>query len=38
MKTNILILLAITTFSTCFSQDKLVALDKDLTTVDYPLR
>ena len=36
MKTNILILLAITTFSTCFSQDKLVALDKDLATVDYP--
>ena len=36
MKTNILILLAITTFSTCFSQDKLIALDKDLATVDYP--
>ncbi len=26
----------ITTFSTCFSQDKLVALDKDLSTVNYP--
>lgn len=36
MKIYILMLLAITTFSTCFSQDKLVALDKDLTTVNYP--
>lgn len=36
MKIYILILLAITTFSTCFSQDKLVALDKDLATVNYP--
>jgi len=36
MKIYILILLVITTFSTCFSQDKLVALDKDLSTVNYP--
>ena len=36
MKIYILILLVITTFSTCFSQDKLVALDKDLATVNYP--
>ncbi|MFZ2282711.1 MAG: alpha/beta hydrolase [Lutibacter sp.] len=36
MKINILILLVITTFSQCFSQDKLVALDKDLAAVNYP--
>ena len=36
MKINILILLVITTFSTCYSQDKLVELDKDLATVNYP--
>lgn len=36
MKINILILLIITTFSICYSQDKLVELDKDLSTVNYP--
>ena len=36
MKIYILILLIITTFSTCYSQDKLVELDKDLSTVNYP--
>lgn len=36
MKINILILLVITTFSTCYSQDKLAELDKDLSTVNYP--
>lgn len=36
MKRNTLILLVITTFSSCFSQDKLVELDKDLATVNYP--
>lgn len=36
MKINILILWIITTFSPCFSQDKLVELDKDLATVNYP--
>lgn len=36
MKKTIFILLVIASFSPCFSQDKLVALDKDLTTVNYP--
>jgi len=36
MKINILILFVFTTFSTCFSQDTLTELDKDLTTVNYP--
>lgn len=36
MKINILILLFITAFSPCYSQDTLVALDKDLTSVNYP--
>ncbi|MFZ2322215.1 MAG: alpha/beta hydrolase [Ignavibacteriaceae bacterium] len=36
MKINILILLVITTFYPCFSQDKLAELDKDLSTVNYP--
>lgn len=36
MKINILMLLVITTFSPCFSQDKVVELDKDLATVNYP--
>lgn len=38
MKKYILIILFITGFSPCFSQDKLVALDKDLTTVVYPFK
>ena len=36
MKINILILFVITAFSTCFSQDKLTELDKDLAAVKYP--
>ncbi|WHF52421.1 alpha/beta hydrolase [Chryseobacterium gotjawalense] len=36
MKKIILILLVIAKFSSCFSQDKLMALDKDLSTVTYP--
>jgi len=35
-KLSSILLLIIATFSPCFSQDKLVALDKDLTTVTYP--
>jgi pimeloyl-ACP methyl ester carboxylesterase len=36
MKINILLLWGIIISSPCFSQDTLVALDKDLTTVNYP--
>ncbi len=36
MKNVLLILLVFLKFSPCFSQDKLVALDKDLTSVKYP--
>lgn len=36
MKNSLLTLLVITCFSPCFSQDELMPLDKDLTTVTYP--
>lgn len=36
MKIRLLLLLLLSTSLTCFSQDKLVALDRDLSTVIYP--
>lgn len=36
MKKNLFLLILVLNFFPCFAQDKLVALDKDLTTIKYP--